>query len=111
VGTNDHAKKHIHALFPGEPLFDTPKPEALLARILHIGSNPGDLVLDPYFGSGTTGAVALKMNRRFVGIEAGEHATSVAAARLRQVVEGELGGISSEVDWQGGGGFDFLRMR
>lgn len=111
VGTNDHAKKHVHALFPGEPLFDTPKPEALLARILHIGSNPGDLVLDPYFGSGTTGAVALKMNRRFVGIESGEHASSVAAARLRQVVDGELGGISSEVDWQGGGGFDFLRIK
>jgi adenine-specific DNA-methyltransferase len=111
VGTTDHAKKHIHALFPGEPLFDTPKPEALLARILHIGSNPGELVLDPYFGSGTTGAVALKMNRRFVGIESGEHATSVAAARLRRVVEGERGGISYEVDWQGGGGFDFMRLR
>lgn len=111
VGTNDHAKKHIHALFPGEPVFDTPKPEALLARILHIGSNPGDLVLDPYLGSGTTGAVALKTNRRFVGIEAGEHATTIAAARLRQVVEGEQGGISASVDWQGGGGFDFLRLR
>lgn len=111
VGTNDHAKKHVHSLFPGEPLFDTPKPEGLLARILHIGSNAGDLVLDPYFGSGTTGAVALKMNRRFVGIEVGEHASSVAAARLREVVKGESGGISAAVDWQGGGGFDFLRLR
>jgi len=111
VGTNDHAKKHIHALFPDEPLFDTPKPEALLARILHIGSNPGDLILDPYFGSGTTGAVALKMNRRFVGIEVGEHAATIAATRLRQVVEGERGGISASVDWQGGGGFDFLCLR
>lgn len=111
VGTNDHAKKHIHALFPGEPLFDTPKPEALLARILHIASNPGDVVLDPYFGSGTTGAVALKMNRRFIGIEKGEHASTIAAARLRYVVDGEPGGISSAVDWQGGGGFDFMRLR
>jgi adenine-specific DNA-methyltransferase len=111
VGTNDHAKKHVHSLFPGEPLFDTPKPEPLIARVLHIGSNPGDLVLDPYFGSGTTGAVALKTNRRFVGIESGEHATSIAAARLCKVVDGETGGISAEVDWQGGGGFDFLRLR
>ncbi len=110
VGTNDHAKKHVLALFPGAPLFDTPKPESLLARIFHIGSNPGDLVLDPYFGSGTTGAVALKMNRRFVGIEVGEHASSIAAARLRQVVDGESGGISTSVDWQGGGGFEFLRL-
>ena len=111
VGTNDHAKKHIHALFPGEPLFDTPKPEGLLARVLHIASNPGDLVLDPYFGSGTTGAVAMKMNRRFVGIETGEHAATIAATRLRKVAEGEAGGISSAVDWQGGGGFDFFRLR
>ncbi|TPQ30943.1 site-specific DNA-methyltransferase [Cupriavidus pinatubonensis] len=111
VGTNDHAKKHIHSLFPGEPLFDTPKPEQLINRVLHIGSNPGDLVLDPYLGSGTTAAVALKTNRRFVGIESGEQAATVAAARLRQVVEGEGGGISQLVDWAGGGGFDFLRLR
>ncbi len=111
AGTNDHAKKHIRALFPHDALFDTPKPETLLARILHIASNPGDLVLDPYFGSGTTGAVALKMNRNFIGIEAGEHAATVAAARLRQVVDAEGGGISQEVGWDGGGGFDFLRLR
>lgn len=111
VGTNDHAKKHIHALFPGQPLFDTPKPESLLARILHIASNPGDLVLDPYFGSGTTGAVALKMDRRFIGIEMGEHAATIAATRLKCVIEGESGGISSEIGWQGGGGFSFLRLK
>jgi adenine-specific DNA-methyltransferase len=111
VGTNDQAKKHIHALFPGEPPFDTPKPEALIARILHIASDPGDLVLDPYLGAGTTAAVALKTNRRFVGIESGEHAASIAAARLRKVVAGETGGISKEVDWQGGGAFEFLRLR
>lgn len=111
VGTNDHAKKHIRSLFPGEPVFDTPKPESLLARIFDIATNPGDLVLDPYFGSGTTGAVALKMNRRFVGIEVGEHATSIAAARLQQVIDGEAGGVSAVVDWQGGGGFDFVRLR
>ncbi|MFL9885014.1 site-specific DNA-methyltransferase [Paraburkholderia agricolaris] len=111
VGTNDHAKKHIHAMFPGDPLFDTPKPEALIWRVLHVASNPGDLVLDPYLGSGTTAAVAMKTGRRFVGIESGEHAATIAAARLRQVVDGEGGGISTEVDWQGGGGFEFLRFR
>lgn len=111
VGTTDHAKKHLHTMFPGEVLFDTPKPEALIARILHIGSNPGDLVLDPYFGSGTTGAVAMKMNRRFVGIELGEHAATIAATRLRKVVDGEFGGISLEYDWQGGSGFEFMRLR
>ncbi len=111
VGTNDQAKKHIHTMFPGEKLFDTPKPEALICRVLHIASSPGDLVLDPYLGSGTTAAVALKTGRRFVGIESGEHAATIAAARLRQVVNGEEGGISKAVDWQGGGGFDFLRYR
>ena len=111
VGTNDHAKKHVHALFPGEPLFDTPKPEALLARVLHIATKPGDLVLDPYLGSGTTGAVALKMKRQFIGIEVGEHAASIAAERLRQVVEGEAGGVSASEGWKGGGGFDFFRLR
>ncbi len=82
-----------------------------MARIIQVASNPGDLVLDPYFGSGTTGAVALKTNRRFIGIEAGEHAATVAAARLRQVVDGEQGGVSALVDWQGGGGFDFFCLR
>jgi len=111
VGTNDQAKKHIHTMFPGERLFDTPKPEALILRVLHIASSPGDLVLDPYLGSGTTAAVAMKTGRRFVGIESGEHAATIAAARLRQVVNGEDGGISKAVDWQGGGGFDFLRYK
>lgn len=111
VGTTDHAKKHLRALFPGEVLFDTPKPEALIARILHIGSNPGELVLDPYLGSGTTGAVAMKMGRRFIGIELGEHAATVAATRLRKVVDGESGGVSTQFDWKGGSGFSYMRMR
>jgi adenine-specific DNA-methyltransferase len=111
VGTNDHAKKHIHAMFPGDPPFDTPKPEALIWRVLHIGSDPGDLVFDPYLGSGTTSAVAMKSGRRFVGIESGEHAASIAAARMKKVIDGESGGISKDVDWQGGGGFDFLRYK
>lgn len=111
VGTNDHAKKHLHALFPGQPLFDTPKPEPLIARILRIATGPGDLVLDPYLGSGTTAAVAMKAGRRFIGIESGEHAATLTASRLRQVVNGEDGGVSGELGWTGGSGFQFYRVK
>lgn len=111
VGTNDHAKKHLHTMFAGEPLFDTPKPESLIARILRIATLPSDLVLDPYLGSGTTAAVAMKMGRRFIGIESGEHAATLTADRLRQVVDGESGGVSAEFGWTGGSGFQFSRVR
>jgi adenine-specific DNA-methyltransferase len=111
VGTNDSAKKHLHTMFPGETLFDTPKPEALIARVLRIASQEGDLVLDPYLGSGTTAAVALKTGRKFIGIESGDHAASIVAQRLQQVVNGENGGISSEFSWKGGGGYDFHRIK
>lgn len=111
VGTNDSAKKHLHTMFPGETLFDTPKPEALIARVLRIASQDGDLVLDPYLGSGTTAAVALKTGRKFIGIEAGEHAASIVAQRLQQVVNGESGGVSAEFSWQGGSGYDFHRIK
>jgi len=76
VGTNGKAKAELVALFPGETPFSTPKPEALLQRILHIATNPGDLVLDSFLGSGTTAAVAHKMGRRWIGIEMGEHAAT-----------------------------------
>jgi adenine-specific DNA-methyltransferase len=109
AGTNDEAKKHVLSLFPTEPVFDTPKPERLIARILEIATQPGDLVLDIYLGSGTTSAVAHKLNRRHLGIEQNEDACLLAANRLRAVVAGERGGISSEVGWGGGGGFDFYR--
>ncbi len=111
VGTNDHAKKHLHTMFAGEPLFDTPKPEPLIARVLRIASQPGDLVLDPYLGSGTTAAVAMKTGRRFIGIESGDHAATLTADRLRQVVDGEGGGVSAEFGWEGGSGFQFHRLK
>ena len=111
VGTNDHAKKHLHTMFAGEPLFDTPKPEPLIARVLRIASRPGDLVLDPYLGSGTTAAVAMKTGRRFIGIESGDHAATLTADRLRQVVDGEAGGVSAEFGWEGGSGFQFQRVK
>jgi len=105
VGTSSSAKKHVLNLFPEEPPFDTPKPEKLISKILWIATDPGDLVLDAYLGSGTTAAVAQKMGRKYVGIERGEHATSLCARRLQKVVDGEEGGISDEVDWSGGGKF------
>lgn len=103
VGTNDAAKKHLLSVFPHEQVFDTPKPESLINRVLTIASSPGDLVLDAYLGSGTTAAVAQKTGRRFVGIEIGEHALTHCADRLKKVIAGEPGGISREVHWKGGG--------
>lgn len=86
VGTTDLAKKDTLKQFPGKPVFDTPKPEALVDRILNIAADPGDLVLDSFLGSGTTGAVALKNGMRFVGIEMGQHVVSHCHHRLEELV-------------------------
>ncbi|OGR35565.1 MAG: DNA methylase [Desulfovibrionales bacterium GWA2_65_9] len=110
VGHNQESKKEINALFGAHDAFDTPKPERLLKRIIEIATNPGDLVLDSFLGSGTTAAVAHKMGRRYIGIEMGEHAVTHCAPRLVKVIEGEQGGISQAVNWQGGGGFRFYRL-
>ena len=110
VGTNDFAKKHLIELFREGELFDTPKPESLISRVIHIATNPGDLVLDSFLGSGTTAAVAHKMGRRWIGIEMGEHAATHCLPRLQKVIDGEQGGISAAVGWQGGGGFRFARL-
>lgn len=82
VGHNDISKKEILALFGNENIFDTPKPELLIERIIHIATNPGDLILDSFLGSGTTAAVAHKMGRRWIGIELGEHAFTHCKVRL-----------------------------
>ena len=110
VGTNDAAKKEIVKLALNEQVFDTPKPELLVSRILHIATNPGDLVLDSFLGSGTTAAVAHKMGRRYIGIEMGDHAMTHCVPRLKKVIDGEQGGISKAIAWQGGGGFRFYRL-
>ena len=110
VGHNQEAKKEVNALFGASNAFDTPKPERLIQRILHIATNPGDLVLDSFLGSGTTAAVAHKMDRRYIGIEMGDHAVSHCVPRLNKVIDGEQGGISKSVGWQGGGGFRFYRL-
>ena len=86
------------------------KPEALIKRIFELFTNPNDLVLDSFLGSGTTAAVAHKMGRRYIGIEMGEHAVTHCVPRLRKVIDGEQGGISKSVGWQGGGGFRFYRL-
>ena len=99
VGHTDEAKKEIYALFGTEESFETPKPERLLYRIVAVSSNPGDLVLDSFLGSGTTAAVAHKMGRRYIGIEMGEHAVTHCLPRLKKVIDGEQGGISKGVIW------------
>ena len=109
VGHTQDAKKETVKLF-GNEVFGTPKPERLVQRILHIATNPGDLVLDSFLGSGTTAAVAHKMGRRYIGIEMGDHAVSHCVPRLNKVIDGEQGGISKSVGWQGGGGFRFYRL-
>lgn len=111
AGHTDEAKKEIHALFGKDNVFDTPKPERLLHRIIHIATNPGDLVVDSFAGSGTTGAVAHKMGRRWIMIELGEHCHTHIIPRLQKVIGGEdQGGISKAVDWQGGGGFRYYKL-
>ena len=110
VGHNQEAKKEIVALFGSPDAFETPKPERLIQRILTIATNPGDLVMDSFLGSGTTAAVAHKMGRRWIGIEMGEHAKTHCAVRMKKVVDGEQGGISKAVKWSGGGGFRFYEL-
>jgi len=109
-GDNQQAKKEIIKLFNNEYVFDTPKPEKLIERILHIATNPGDLVLDSFLGSGTTAAVAHKMGRRYIGIEIGEHVVTHCAPRLKKVIDGEQGGVSKALGWKGGGGYRFYRL-
>lgn len=111
VGSNRTSKNEMRSLFPGIASFDTPKPERLLQRIFSIATNPGDLVLDSFAGSGTTGAVAHKMGRRWIMVELGEHCHTHIIPRLKKVIDGEdKGGITEAVGWQGGGGFRYYRL-
>jgi adenine-specific DNA-methyltransferase len=111
VGSNRTSKNEMRLLFPGDASFGTPKPERLAERVLNISTNPGDLVLDSFAGSGTTGAVAHKMGRRWIMIELGEHCHTHIIPRLRKVIDGEdAGGITEAVGWHGGGGFRYFRL-
>ena len=108
VGHNAEANGELRRLFRGRAPFSTPKPERLLLRILQIATDPGELVLDPFLGSGTTAAVAHKCGRRWIGIEASAATLDAfARPRLEAVVAGEdAGGVSRLLDWRGGGGFE-----
>lgn len=110
VGLNQHAARELELIFGEKAAFDTPKPEGLMKRIVEISTNKGDFVLDSFLGSGTTAAVAHKMGRRWIGIEMGEHARTLCHPRLVKVLDGEQGGISEAVGWQGGGGFRFYQL-
>lgn len=111
VGHNQDAKKEIKNLFEGQAVFGTPKPEKLIQRIIQLGSDEGDLVLDFFMGSATTQAVAHKMNRQYIGIEQMDYIETVAVERLKKVIAGEQGGISKDVNWQGGGAFVYCELK
>ena len=110
VGHTQESKKEILA-FKFASVFDTPKPERLIQRILTLATNPGDLVLDSFLGSGTTAAVAHKMGRRWIGVELGDHCYTHCKVRLDKVIDGEdAGGITKAVGWKGGGGYRFYEL-
>lgn len=114
TGHNRQAKYELKKLFPDietADLFKTPKPERLIHKILQIATKPGDIVLDSFAGSGTTGAVAHKMGRRWIMVELGEHCHTHIIPRLKKVIDGEdPGGVSESVGWKGGGGFRYYRL-
>lgn len=110
VGHNHEAKEEVKSFNPFD-VFATPKPERLLKRVLEIATSPDDLVLDSFAGSGTTGAVAHKMGRRWIMVELGEHAHTHIVPRLRKVIDGtDAGGITKDAAWTGGGGFRYYRL-
>jgi adenine-specific DNA-methyltransferase len=110
-GHTDEAKKEMHDIYGKEFAFDTPKPERLLLRILQIATNPGDIVLDSFAGSGTTGAVAHKMGRRWIMVELGEHCHTHIIPRLKKVIDrADPGGVTESTGWKGGGGFRYYRL-
>ena len=109
--TTRQAKAHQKEVLSGVALFDTPKPEPLIERILQMTTAPGDWVLDSFAGSGTTGAVAHKMGRRWIMVELGEHCHTHIIPRLKKVIDGgDAGGITEAVAWKGGGGFRYYRL-
>lgn len=114
TGHNRQAKYELKHLFEdraASDLFPTPKPERLMARIFDLATSPGDLILDSFAGSGTSGAVAHKMGRRWILVEVGEHCFTELLPRMRKVISGQdPGGVSERFDWQGGGGFRFFTI-
>lgn len=111
VGSNRTSKAEVKALFPDLIPFGTPKPEQLVKRVVSIATSVGEIVLDSFAGSGTTGAVAHKMGRKWIMVELGEHCHTHIIPRLQKVIDGlDNGGITESVDWQGGGGFRYFSL-
>ena len=92
-------------------LFTAPKPEELIQRVIELSSEKNDIVLDFFMGSGTTQAVAHKMNRQYIGIEQMDYIETISVERLKKVIAGEQGGISKDVEWQGGGSFVYCELK
>lgn len=110
AGTTKDAKKELLNLnIYDEDIFDTPKPEQLLYRIIQIATNKDDLILDCFLGSGTTAAVAHKLGRDYIGIDIDERTFKYASERLKKVCQGENGGISNEVQWSGGDNYQVCK--
>ena len=107
--TTTNGTEHLKNLF-SKGVFDNPKPEGLMERIIELSTNQGDLILDFYLGSGTTATAAHKMNRRYIGIEQMDYISEVPVPRLEKVIEGEQGGISKNQNWQGGGSFIYCEL-
>lgn len=101
---------HLRELF-GKKIFNFPKPEELLSRILQISTKENDIVLDFFLGSGTTAAVVHKMKRQYIGVEQMDYIETVTIERLKKVIDGEQGGISRAVEWQGGGSFVYCELK
>ncbi|MCT7676790.1 MAG: site-specific DNA-methyltransferase [Lactobacillus iners] len=110
TGSTQKGKEELKSILKRN-IFSTPKPEALLERILQIGSSTGDLVLDFHLGSGTTAAVAHKMGRRYIGVEQMDYIQDITVERLKKVLEGEQGGISKVQNWHGGGSFVYCELK
>jgi adenine-specific DNA-methyltransferase len=111
VGSNRTSKNEMRDLFPQSSSFATPKPERLIERVFRLSTDPGDWVLDSFAGSGTTGAVAQKLGRHWIMVELGEQIHTHVIPRLKKVIDGtDQGGISTTLDWKGGGGFRYYRL-
>lgn len=109
-GTNQRAADEIKALFGGR-VFDFSKPERLIMNLLTLTTKKDDIVLDFFMGSATTPAVALKMNRRFIGVEQLDYIEEISVERLLKVIDGENGGVSEDTNWKGGGSFIYCELK
>ncbi|HEM6220664.1 TPA: site-specific DNA-methyltransferase [Streptococcus suis] len=109
-GTNQRSAEEIKELF-GDRVFTFAKPEKLIQNLISLSSSKGSIVLDYHLGSGTTAAVAHKMNRQYIGIEQMDYIETVSVERLKKVIAGEQGGISKDVNWSGGGSFVYTELK